>query len=683
MPGLPDNALINFAVLLIMRSILLACFCLSLISLKSQVCNNPGQNPSTAFPVCGTSTFNQTTVPFCNNGTLPSPTCTANIFTDKNPFWYKFTCFQSGTLGFLITPTVIGDDYDWEVFDVTNQNPNAVYSNASLVISSNWSGDGGVTGASANGTQQFVCEGFGKPVLSRMPQITAGHNYLLMISHFTDTQNGYALQFTGGTASITDPVLPHLATAEANCGGDKIRVKLNKKMKCASIAPNGSDFFVTPALVNVISAVGFGCSNGFDSDSLELTLNAPLPPGNYILSIKNGTDGNTILDVCDRNIPVNESTNFIILPKLPTPMDSIAPPICAPQFVQLVFKKPMKCNSVAADGSDFFVTGPYPVTVSAANGDCISGADVSKTITIKFSQPLYNAGLFTLHLTTGSDGNTIFDECNEETPAGSTINFILKDTVNADFTYNIKYGCAVDTVQYFNAGDIGINQWNWKLDEGLNSTLQNATGLYRIFNEKNILLVVSNGFCKDSSAQKLLLDNFMSADFVANEFNCPNEPVKFSFSGVGKIARYDWDYGDGSIATGDTVYHIFPVSNNNKTYRIRLTITDSIGCQKSKEKNITVVRSCFIGVPTGFTPNNDGLNDVLYPMYAVKANNLEFRVFDRWGKMLFSTNDWRHGWDGTYKGQGQDPGTYVWTLKYTDRDTGKKVEQKGYTVLIR
>ena len=664
-----------------MRYIVTLLYCFLNFFSQAQTCNAPGQNPTTAFPVCGTTTFAQTTVPFCNNGALPSPSCPGTLYTDKNPFWYKFTCFQSGTLGFLITPSILGDDYDWELFDITGHSPNEVYSDASLVISSNWSGSGGITGASPQGTPQFVCEGVGKPTLSRMSQLTVGHNYLLMISHFTDSQNGYSLNFSGGSASITDPVLPHLKTAEANCGADKIRVKLNKNMKCSTVASDGSDFTVSPALVNVISAAGLGCGGGFDTDSLELTLNAPLPPGNYTLVIKIGSDGNTVLDVCDRNIPANESINFIILPKLPTPMDSIAPPLCKLQSVTLVFKKPMQCSTIAADGSDFFVTGSYPVTVTAASGSCVDG--LSRTITVQFSQPMYNAGNFTLHLQNGSDGNTILDECNEQTPAGSTINFSIKDTVNAGFSYNIIYGCAVDEVQFFNAGAIGVNQWTWSLDEGISSSLQNPNPRYRIFNEKNILLIVSNGFCKDSSSQKVLLDNFLSPDFSANEFNCPNEPVKFSFSGVGHIVRYDWDFGDGSRATGDTVLHTFPFLTSNKTYRIQLTVTDNLNCQKTVAKNITVVKSCYIGVPTGFTPNSDGLNDVLYPMYAIKALNLDFKIFNRWGQLLFSTNDWHHGWDGTFKGQAQDPGTYVWILNYIDRDTGKKVEQKGYTVLIR
>jgi gliding motility-associated-like protein len=58
-------------------------------------------------------------------------------------------------------------------------------------------------------------------------------------------------------------------------------------------------------------------------------------------------------------------------------------------------------------------------------------------------------------------------------------------------------------------------------------------------------------------------------------------------------------------------------------------------------------------------------------------------VYNRFGQLLFQTTDWTNKWDGSFKGQGADAATYVWILQYTHVDTGKKVEQKGTTVLIR
>src|SRR5690348_8071762 len=90
---------------------------LSACAMGQSVCTTPGQNPATAFPVCGTGTFSQTSVPLCGGTRVPSPACNNYPLTDVNPFWYKFTCYQAGTLGFKITPNTNSEDYDWQVFD--------------------------------------------------------------------------------------------------------------------------------------------------------------------------------------------------------------------------------------------------------------------------------------------------------------------------------------------------------------------------------------------------------------------------------------------------------------------------------------------------------------------------------------------------------------------------------------
>nr|MCU0396303.1 gliding motility-associated C-terminal domain-containing protein [Chitinophagaceae bacterium] len=63
--------------------------------------------------------------------------------------------------------------------------------------------------------------------------------------------------------------------------------------------------------------------------------------------------------------------------------------------------------------------------------------------------------------------------------------------------------------------------------------------------------------------------------------------------------------------------------------------------------------------------------------------DLHFRVYNRYGQLLWETRDWTRKWDGRLNGRPLDTGTYVWMLEYTDGDSGKKVSQKGTTVLIR
>jgi gliding motility-associated-like protein len=653
-------------------------------------CTTLGQNPSTAFPVCGTTTFQQATVPICGSSTLYVPGCSGGntVYQDKNPFWYKFTCFATGTLGFLITPNNLGDDYDWQLYDITGHDPNEVYTNPALVVTGNWSGSYGTTGTSASGVNYIQCASDPTtqqtPTFAIMPTIIAGHNYLLLISHFTDSQSGYGLSFGGGTASITDPKLPHQLSAYAPCDGTLTTIKLNKPMKCSTLSSNGSEFTLSPPIANVIGAVGFGCSAGFDTDSLILTLDNPLPPGNYTITIKNGADANTIADNCDRFIPVGESIPLVIYPIVPTPMDSITKPGCAPDELTLVFKKGIQCSSIAADGSDFIVTGPTPVTVTGATGVCNNG--VSRIIKVKLSAPILTKGTYVITLVTGTDGNTLVDECNKETPAGSNLTFYTKDTVNADFTYNILYGCKRDTIAYFHDGRNEVNTWKWNFDGGLRkSTLQNPVIVYGSFGNKTAQLIVSNGVCSDTSAVvTILLDNALKAAFEASNFVCPGDQALFKDNSTGNIVSWNWDFNNGNISTAQTPPpQSFITPFTTTSVIVRLIVQNNLGCKDTATQKIILPNNCYIAVPNAFTPNSDGLNDYLYPLNAYKAVDLLFRVYNRFGQMIFETRDWTRKWDGNYRGQGADPGTYVWILQYTDRDTGKRIEQKGATILIR
>src|SRR5438105_3856485 len=107
----------------------------------TQVCTALGQNPSTAFPVCGTSDFHRASVPICATTDLYVPGCSGAsnvLYQNKNPFWYKFHCYQGGSLGFVITPIDLNEDYDWQLWDITGHNPDDVFTDPSLVISANW-----------------------------------------------------------------------------------------------------------------------------------------------------------------------------------------------------------------------------------------------------------------------------------------------------------------------------------------------------------------------------------------------------------------------------------------------------------------------------------------------------------------------------------------------------------------
>lgn len=664
---------------------------------EAQQCSLPGMTPDKAYPVCGTAVFHEDKVTNCTGPNVASKGCTIGV-TSSSSFWYKFTCYQTGTLGFLISGINADDDYDWGLYDITGRNPNDVFSNSSLEISVNLYGitNGGTipfpnspTGCKAGATGNVHCEGSApsNTPFNAMPTITVGHEYLLMVTNWTKSTAGYDLTFTGGTASITDPKEPHLLSSRAICDGTQAVIKTNKRMKCSSLAADGSDFFISPNVASVTAAVGFGCSNGFDMDSIILTLSNPLPPGTYNIVVKNGTDGNTIRDNCDRQVPVGESIPMIVYPQFPTPMDSVDKPGCAPDEIIVNFSKQLryiKCSSIAADGSDFRITGTSAVTITGAAGVCDANG-LTPVIKVKLSAPIQTKGTYQIILQTGSDGNTVINECGQPTAPGATVTFITKDTVNADFTYNLRYGCIRDTIDYFHDGRNEVNFWKWNFDNNRISNLQNPQMIYATFGNKTAQLIVSNGTCRDSSAVKtILLDNYLDARFEASAVVCPGDQAIFKDTSVGNIINWNWNLGNGNISNGkQPAPQIYPYSNVIRDVPVRLIVTNNIGCSDTAIQTIKVVGNCYIAVPNAFTPNGDGLNDYLYPTNAYKAKDLVFKIFNRFGQLMYSTTNWQYKWDGKFNGQAADPGTYVWMLQYTLIDTKRRVEQKGYTVLLR
>lgn len=649
----------------------------------AQPCTTLGQNPSSAFPVCGTAIFNQNSVPTCGNNPLVSACNTGTTFTDKNPYWYKFKCFVAGSLGFVISPNNQSDDYDWQLFDITGRNPADVYTDRSMFVACNWSGYSGNTGASAAGTSLIECDGQPVPLFSAMPNLILNHEYLLLISHFSDSQSGYSLTFSGGTAVITDPTEPHLLSASATCDGTRITVKLNKKMKCSSISSRWQLTSTTTTVTSNITAVTpVGCSASFETDSVQLTLDNPLAVGDYNVIIRTGTDGNTILDNCERSIPDGESIPLNIYPIQPTPMDSLTKISCAPQQLELVFRKSIKCSSIASNGSDFLVTGNYPVNISSVLTTCSNG--YTNKITLQLSAPLYRAGNFQIKLQRGTDGNTIIDECGQETPAGSFIPFFIKDTVNADFTYNVQLGCTKDIISFFQTNPTGITNYLWNLDDGQTSTIRNPVGNYLVFGDKEIRLIVSNELCADTSYKTISLDNTLKANFEGSSLICPDDKANFGDASIGQITSWKWNFGNGNTYVGQAPppqsYNV--ISNANYDVPISLTVTNGIGCSSTIVKTITIIWNCYIAVPGAFTPNDDGLNDYLYPLNAYKAAGLKFSVYNRFGQKVFYTENWTNKWDGTIKGKKADAGTYVWILSYLDTDTNTPVYMKGSTLLI-
>jgi gliding motility-associated-like protein len=117
-------------------------------------------------------------------------------------------------------------------------------------------------------------------------------------------------------------------------------------------------------------------------------------------------------------------------------------------------------------------------------------------------------------------------------------------------------------------------------------------------------------------------------------------------------------------------------------YSYTLTARTDKDCSATDDIKVTVFNTIDIYVPTGFSPNGDGKNDVLRPVLAGIKELKVFKVFDRWGAMIFHTNKPGEGWNGSRNGQQLVSGTYVWYAEGVDV-LDRPIQRKGVTVLMR
>lgn len=134
------------------------------------------------------------------------------------------------------------------------------------------------------------------------------------------------------------------------------------------------------------------------------------------------------------------------------------------------------------------------------------------------------------------------------------------------------------------------------------------------------------------------------------------------------------------LSSYSTRYTEFFASNNDMEYKI--DVSDIHTCLTTDTIKMLILKKPGFYLPTAFTPNGDGLNDVAKP-YLVGMKSLKnFSVFNRWGNLVFYSSTYAEGWDGKYKGTAQDAGVYVWVLEFID-SSDKKITEKGTITIIR
>jgi gliding motility-associated-like protein len=161
-----------------------------------------------------------------------------------------------------------------------------------------------------------------------------------------------------------------------------------------------------------------------------------------------------------------------------------------------------------------------------------------------------------------------------------------------------------------------------------------------------------------------------------------NQPIEFTNFSTG-ASNYEWTFGD---FTG-TFTEVSPTHSYESPgfYQIYLIAISDIGCMDTSAQAVLVEEPLIYYIPNTFTPDADPFNPTFMPVMTQGFDILGYHllIFNRWGEVMFESNDARYGWDGTYGGEVCEDGVYVWKIRYKVIGADRPQEMSGHVNLIR
>jgi gliding motility-associated-like protein len=219
------------------------------------------------------------------------------------------------------------------------------------------------------------------------------------------------------------------------------------------------------------------------------------------------------------------------------------------------------------------------------------------------------------------------------------------------------------TTRTLNAGNNYIN-YLWQNGTSSSTLVVATTGTYWVRVQNNHGCISS-----DTVIISQIISN-PSGFLIPDTLICDGHPSKIQSEG--QFSSYSW-------STGETENFI----TVRKAGSYSLTVTDQYGCSATSSV-VVETKQCLYGIffPNGFTPNEDGVNDIYRPTVFGNLTKYQLQIFNRWGQKVFESEDYTKGWDGSLGNMTQVSGTYVWICHYQFVGEAEKKES-GSVVLIR
>lgn len=254
-------------------------------------------------------------------------------------------------------------------------------------------------------------------------------------------------------------------------------------------------------------------------------------------------------------------------------------------------------------------------------------------------------------------------------------------------------GCPPFVVQFNNQTLYGMDFF-WDFGDGSTSTEENPEHVFEDPGRYLVKLVVEGEGGLDSAFQAITVFNPPIADFRVEppEVQLPYESVRMiNLSSLG--ATFEWDFGDGTVSFDYEPEHYYPEAGS---YNITLTVGSGTFPQcfdtMVKENAVLAEEPCNLYFPNAFVPNASGpiggdyvqgdpSNKIFHPIHE-GIDDYVLEVYNRWGELIFRTEDINYGWDGYYRGKLVNSGVFVYKVKATC-SSGKEINRVGDVTVYR
>jgi len=260
---------------------------------------------------------------------------------------------------------------------------------------------------------------------------------------------------------------------------------------------------------------------------------------------------------------------------------------------------------------------------------------------------------------------------------------------NVSFDASILEGCSPLSVQLWNTSqDVNLStltEWTIDNSSNFNGDTINPT-LFAGCHDVTLSMTV-NG-CVGA----VTYDDFICAESIPvasfspniNSFTESSQAIDLINQSIG-ASSYSWNMGDGTFYTTTNVTHMYGQTSSGQT--IWLAATSDLGCVDSTSITVPYEDAIIYFIPNSFTPDGNEFNNIFLPVFTtgIDFHTYEMTIFNRWGELIFRTENSNEGWEGTYGNEGLDvlAGTYTYLISFKTPQLDDRQTITGHVNLIR